>query len=102
MIVSVILTIVLNIMMFVIGLVMYPLRLIFPSMIVSSGDMSGYIAYIANTFKTIQNIFIYFSSPLAFRVLMFALVINFVVVPSIKPTITAIRFLLNWYSGLKP
>ena len=102
MIFSAILSVVLNILFFAIGLILAPFRLLFPSIQVSPDSFTGSITYIFNSLKNVQNIFIYFSSSAAFRILMLALIVNFVIVTLIKQFSVAINLFIKWILTLMP
>lgn len=102
MIISYIITIVLNILNYFFGVVFLPFRLLFPALNVSSDGFVNIIEFILNTFKSVQDIFIYFSSSSAWRLLILSVIVNFVILPLVAPVVAAIRSFLTWLRSIKP
>lgn len=102
MLISIILSVVANVLIYVLGIIFLPFRLLFPSIDIPADSFAGIINFALDTFKNIQNIFIYFSSQTAFRILMPAVIVNFIIVPLIKPVSFAISHLMAWIRTLKP
>ena len=80
MIITFILSLVLNVFNFITYTFFAPVRILFPNVINFNGDVTGIITFIANIFNSTFNFFAYFSHVATVRVLFFSAIFTFPII----------------------
>ena len=95
MIITFILSLVLNVFNFITYTFFAPVRILFPNVINFNGDVTGIITFIANIFNSTFNFFAYFSHVATVRVLFFSAIFYIFTFPIIYNGIAFAKFVVD-------
>lgn len=95
MIITFILSLVLNVFSFITYTFFAPLRIFFPNVINFNGDVTGIITFVANIFNSTFNFFAYFSHIATVRILFFSAVFYIFTFPIIYSGIAFSKFVVD-------
>lgn len=95
MIMTYVLSLVLQIFNFIVYLLFAPIRVIFPNVITFGGDVTGIITFISDIFNSTFSFFAYFSHVSTVRILFFSAVFYIFTFPIIYSGIAFVKFVVD-------
>lgn len=95
MIITYVLSLVLQIFNFVVYLLFAPIRVIFPNVITFGGDVTGIITFVSDIFNSTFNFFAYFSHVSTVRILFFSAIFYIFTFPIIFSGIAFVKFVVD-------